>query len=126
MQQLTHSVDGLPIDLSWPSGIDPSRWRDMVGHDNDDDYENDEEEEPTEQHVIDQLGFDPDELDEFAEIPPKEKSAFAAGGWKRYFAGREQYAKFEESEHPRDEEGKFSPKELGRHFGEKQKFVSKK
>ena len=59
-----HEVEGLPIDLSFGEGIDPTDWRNMPDPDGDDDeaVENDEY-VPTPKYVIDTLGFDPDEFD---------------------------------------------------------------
>lgn len=52
----------LPIDVGWPEELESKDWRELPDLD-DDEYENDED-SPTPQHVIDILGFDPDELDE--------------------------------------------------------------
>lgn len=52
-------VYDIEADVGWPEAIEDADWRDLPDLD-DDDLENDED-EPASEHVIDLLGFDPDE-----------------------------------------------------------------
>lgn len=54
------ALDGLPVDLAFPAGIDPADWRNLPDEDGED--EDEDEDAPTPAYVVSVLGFDPNEF----------------------------------------------------------------
>lgn len=97
---MKYELDGLPIDLHFPSNVDPEEWRSQPDPDGDDDEGLDDDQDlPAQSYIISALGFNPDE-----ETPPYQRRV------ENNYTEEEEDSLIENfnPSQPRDSDGKWS------------------